>query len=175
MKIKLFINIIFFSLAIINSSLRAETIFFDSKNIKVENEGEMIFATEGTARIPTDNIIIQGEKFIYDKSISELTILDNVKYFDNENNVYIESQKLIYNQIENIIFSKNDTFIETDNSYEINSADVIYNRNSKIISSKNLTTVEDTSETNLFLRKVWYLKRLRKLYPQKMYKLQTKN
>ncbi len=175
MKIKLFINIIFFSLAIINSSLRAETIFFDSKNIKVENEGEMIFATEGTARIPTDNIIIQGEKFIYDKSISELTILDNVKYFDNENNVYIESQKLIYNQIENIIFSKNDTFIETDNSYEINSADVIYNRNSKIISSKNLTTVEDTSENKFIFKKGLVFETIKEIISSKNVQVTDKN
>ena len=131
MKIKFFISLTFFIFIALSSSLKADTIFFDTNNIKIENDGNMIFATEGTAKIPSDNIIIQGEKFIYDKKISELTILDNVKYFDNENNVYIESQKLIYNEIENKVFSKNDTYIEAENSYEIYSYDVIYDRTIK--------------------------------------------
>ena len=148
MKIKSFIIITLFFFIVVNSHLKADTIFFDSKNIKVENQGDMIFATEGTAKIPLNNLIIKGEKFIYDKKISELTILDNVKYFDNQNNVYIESQKLIYNEIENIIFSKSDTFIESEDTYQINSSDVLYDRNIKQISSNNLTTVKDNKENN---------------------------
>ena len=53
----------------------------------------MIFATKGKAKIPESNLIIEGDKFIYNKIISELVVIDNVKYFDNENKIYIESQK----------------------------------------------------------------------------------
>ena len=49
------------------------------------------------------NIEIEGDKFIYNKLISELTIIDNVKYFDNQKNIYIESEKLIYDEINNNI------------------------------------------------------------------------
>ena len=152
MKIKFFISLTFFIFIALSSSLKADTIFFDTNNIKIENDGNMIFATEGTAKIPSDNIIIQGEKFIYDKKISELTILDNVKYFDNENNVYIESQKLIYNEIENKVFSKNDTYIEAENSYEIYSYDVIYDRTIKQIKSNNITTVKDNIENKFVFK-----------------------
>ena len=41
---------------------------------------------------------ISGDKFVYDKINSELTIFDNVKYVDKDKKIIIESQKLIYNE-----------------------------------------------------------------------------
>ena len=133
-----------------NSNLRADTIFFDSENIKIEDNGDMIFATKGKARIPSNNLIIEGDKFIYNKKISELIILDDVKYFDKENSIYMEGQKLIYNEIENTILSKNETYIISENIYEINSSDVLYKRNKNKIFSDKLTIVNDNNE-NKFL------------------------
>ena len=175
MKIKSFIIITLFFFIVVNSHLKADTIFFDSKNIKVENEGDMIFATEGTAKIPLNNLIIKGEKFIYDKKISELTILDNVKYFDNQNNVYIESQKLIYNEIENIIFSKSDTFIESEDTYQINSSDVLYDRNIKQISSNNLTTVNDNKENNFIFENGLIFDTIKEIISSYKVKVKDKN
>ena len=134
----------------LNTNLIADTIFFDSKNIKVEDNGNMIFATKGTAKIPSKNLIIKGDKFIYDKKISELIILDDAKYFDNENNILIESQKLIYNDINNTVFSKSETYILSEDIYEINTFDVFYDRNLNKILSEKFTTVNDDNQ-NKFL------------------------
>ena len=150
MKIKLFLNYIFFILIVSASHLRSEVVLFDSKNIKVENNGNMIFATSGSAKIPSDQVVIKGEKFIYDKKNSLLTVLDDVKYFDEENKIYIESEKIIYNKSENTVFSKSETFIKTSDVYEINSSDVLYNRNKKIISTNMLTKVKD-GKVNKFI------------------------
>ena len=67
MKNKLFINFVTFVVIFLSSNLKAETIFFDSKNIKIEENGNMIFATKGQAKIPSSNLVIEGDKFIYDK------------------------------------------------------------------------------------------------------------
>ena len=150
MKIKSLIYYIFLVLVFSNSSLKGETIFFDSNNINVEESGNMVFATKGKAKIPSSNLIIEGEKFIYDKKNSELIIIDDVKYYDVENNIYIESQKIIYNEIKNIILSKSETYILSEEIYEINSFDVLYNRNTKKILSKEFTTVNDNGD-NKFL------------------------
>ena len=150
MKIKSYIYYILLVLVFSNSSLKGETIFFDSNNIKVEESGNMVFATKGKAKIPSSNLIIEGEKFIYDKKNSELIIIDDVKYYDVENNIYIESQKIIYNEIENKILSKSETYILSEEIYEINSFDVLYNRNTKKILSKEFTTVNDNDD-NKFL------------------------
>ena len=76
MKIKFKIKILIIFLILLSTSIKAETILFDSKNIKIEQEGNMIFATKGTAKIPTKNLEIEGDKFIYDKLNSELTVFD---------------------------------------------------------------------------------------------------
>ncbi len=143
MKINYFIKLLFLSYIFVNSNLMAETVFFDSKNIKIEDRGNMVFATQGVAKIPTKKLNIEGEKFVYDKKNSELTIFDNVKYLDKENNVIIETQKLIYNQIDNTIMSYSETLIKMEDKYEINSFDVMFERNLKKISSKDLTEVND--------------------------------
>ena len=142
MKIR-FILYIFLFAFFLNKNLLADEIFFDSKNLKIENEGNMIFATEGIAKIPSKNTEIQGDKFIYNKLVSELTIIDNVKYFDNKKNIYIESEKLIFNQINNTIYSKGKTFIKLEEKYEVHSEDILYDRNLMKISSKKYTLVND--------------------------------
>ena len=70
MKIKLKLLTFIFLIIIINNSLKAEIIFFESKNLKIENEGKMIFALKGKAKIPAEKISIQGDKSIYNKEIS---------------------------------------------------------------------------------------------------------
>ena len=144
MKIKIILYI-FLCLLFLDKKLYASQVFFDSENLKVEQEGNMIFATKGLAKIPAKNIEIEGDKFIYNKLISELTIIDNVKYFDNQKNVYIESEKLIYSQVNNTIFSQGKTFIKIDDKYKVNSSDILYNRNFMKISSSNHTTVNDNA------------------------------
>ena len=76
MKIRKTINILFFFFIFVNSNLNAESIFFDSKNIKIQSDGNMVFANKGVANIPSENLKIQGDKFIYDRVGSELTIFD---------------------------------------------------------------------------------------------------
>ena len=143
MKNKILINIITFALIFLSSNLKAETIFFDSKNIKIEENGNMIYATKGQAKIPSSNLIIEGDKFIYNKINSELIVLDDVKYFDDESNIYIESDKIIYNEINNTLFSKSDTYIKSAEDFEINSSDVLYDRNLNRILSNELTSIND--------------------------------
>ena len=65
---------------ILGSKLNANTILFDSKNIKVEDEGDMVYATRGTATIPSENLQIEGDKFVYDKKNSELYFQNAAKY-----------------------------------------------------------------------------------------------
>ena len=82
-----------------------------------------------------NNLIIEGDKFIYNKIISELIIIDNVKYFDNENKIHIESEKIIYNENENSVFSKGNTYIKSEIFIILIHRHVLYDRNLNIISS----------------------------------------
>ena len=88
----------------------------------------MFFATKGVAKIPSKNLNIEGDKFVYDKKNFELTIFDNVKYLDEENDVIIESEKLIYNELKNTVLSQSKTFIKIENKYDIHSNDVLFEK-----------------------------------------------
>ena len=113
MKTKNFLKIVIILFIFVNTNLNAESVFFDSKNIKIEENGNMIFATSGTATIPSRDLKIEGNKFIYDKLNSELLIFDNVKYLDKENDIIIRSQKMVYDEVKDQIFSHSKTFIVT--------------------------------------------------------------
>ena len=149
MKIKYFINFVLILLIFVNSNSKAETIFFDSKNIKIEENGDMVFATKGIAKIPSKNLNIEGDKFVYDKKNFELTIFDNVKYLDEENDIIIESEKLIYDQLKNTVLSQSKTFIKIENKYDINSNDVLFDRKLNKISSRKFTDVSDQTDNKL--------------------------
>ncbi len=149
MKTKSIITIVIVCLIFLITNLQAETVFFDSKNIKIEQNGNMVFATNGIAKIPSKNLEIEGDKFVYDKLNSELTIFDNVKYLDKQNKMTIKSQKLIFNDIKNILFSQSETYINIENKYEINSTDVVFERNINKISSNKITKVNDQID-NIF-------------------------
>jgi len=93
------------------SEISADTVFFDSKNIKIKDEGNTIYSTNGIAKIPNQKIVVKGDRYIYNKINSELVVIGNVKFFDNQNDVIIKSEKAIYKEIENIIFTKGKTNI----------------------------------------------------------------
>ena len=140
--INFFLHVIFW-IILHNSYLKADTVFFDSKNIKIEKEGNLIISAKGTAKIPNQNISIEGDKFLYNKLISELVVIGNVKFFDKLNNVFINSEKAYYSEIENTILTEGNTFVNYDSKYEIVSKNVTYNRNTSKVSSELDTSIFD--------------------------------
>ncbi len=153
MKTKFIKKFFVFLFIFVSTNLKADSIFFESENIRIEEDGNIIFATQGVAKIPERNLTIYGDKFIYDRKNLELIIFDNVKYVDDENNIIIESQKMIYNELENQIFSQNKTFIEVENKYKINSTNILYDRKLKKISSQDYTEVQDKIENKFTFNK----------------------
>ncbi len=150
MKIKIFKILLILIFTSIYSNTFAQTVFFDSKNIKIEGEGNMIYATEGVAKIPSKNLKIIGDKFIYDKLNAELIIFDNVEYIDKEKDIIIKSQKMIYNEFDNKVFSQSETFLDLENKYDIKSSNISFDRNLNIISSDQITEIND-QKSNKFL------------------------
>ena len=152
MKINFLKTILIIILICFNSSLNAETVFFDSKNLKIEEKGNMIYATKGVAKIPLKKLKIFGDKFIYDKINSELIIFDNVEYIDNDNKIIIKSQKMIYNELTNRVFSQSQTFLEFENKYDIRSSNILYDRNFNVISSEETTEIDDKNNNNFLFK-----------------------
>ena len=153
MKIKILRTLSVLILLSICSNLNAQTVFFDSKNIKIDTEDNMIYATEGIAKIPAKNLKIIGEKFIYDKLNSELIIFDNVEYIDEGKDIIIKSQKMIYNETDNKVFTQSETFLDLENKYDIKSSNILFDRNLNIISSNEITEINDKISNKFIFEK----------------------
>ena len=142
MKNKFFIKILFiYILTIIE--VYAESITFISDNIKIFENGNLIHAFNGKALDEKEQIEVEGNKSIYDKSKAKLTIIDNVKFFDIKKNVTIESEKAEYNEKTNIVKTFGKTYLNIENKYKVDSKDLIYDRNIMEIVSNENTTIRD--------------------------------
>ena len=75
------IKIIIIFILIISEAF-ADSIKLDSDNIKVFEEGNLIHAFNAKAFDKEQQVEIVGDKSIYDKKKSVLTIIENVRIYD---------------------------------------------------------------------------------------------
>ncbi len=127
----------------------SDEININSSNIKVLKEGNIITALNVKADIPNKKIEIEGDKSIYDKKNSKLTIINNVKFIDNLENVYLEGEKIIYNQLTELVQTFGKTFIKIEDKYYIYSEDLFYNKKLQKIYTNKETIIKDKRQ-NVF-------------------------
>jgi LPS-assembly protein len=145
-KVIFYIFIIF---ALFEKSVFSEEININSSNIKVLEKGNIINALNVKANIPSKKIEIEGDKSIYDKKNSQLTIINNVKFFDNLKNIYLEGEKVIYNQLTDLVQTFGKTFIRIEDKYYVYSNDLFYDRKLQKIYTDKETIIKDKKQ-NVF-------------------------
>ena len=106
----------------------AKEVNFESSNIKILEDGNIIKSLNVVADIPEDKVQISGQNSEFNKINEVLTINKNVKYFDINQDIKIESDKIIYNIKEEIINSYGNTKIYLYGKYKIVSKDITYNK-----------------------------------------------
>ena len=134
---------------ILETNVFSDEINIKSSNIKVLDEGNIINALNPKVNIPNKAIEIEGDKSIYDKKNSQLTIINNVKFFDNLKNIYLEGEKVFYNQLTDIIQTFGKTFIRIEDKYYVYSKDLFYDRKLQRIYTNKETIIKD-KEQNVF-------------------------
>tara|TARA_Y100000294_G_scaffold67987_2_gene64387 strand:- start:6386 stop:8773 length:2388 start_codon:yes stop_codon:yes gene_type:complete len=145
-KVIFYIFIIF---ALFEKSVFSEEININSTNIKVLEKGNIINALNVKANIPSKKIEIEGDKSIYDKKNSQLTIINNVKFFDNLKNIYLEGEKVIYNQLTDLVQTFGKTFIRIEDKYYVYSNNLFYDRKLQKIYTDKETIIKDKKQ-NVF-------------------------
>ena len=145
-KVIFYIFIIF---ALFEKSVFSEEININSSNIKVLEKGNIINALNVKANIPSKKIEIEGDKSIYDKKNSQLTIINNVKFFDNLKNIYLEGEKVIYNQLTDLVQTFGKTFIRIEDKYYVYSNNLFYDRKLQKIYTDKETIIKDKKQ-NVF-------------------------
>ena len=140
---------IFFVFVLFEKSTFSDEIKINSSNIKVIDKGNIITALNIKADIPNKKIEIEGDKSIYDKKNSQLTIINNVKFFDNLKNIYLEGEKVIYNQLTDLVQTFGKTFIRIEDKYYVYSNDLFYDRKLQKIYTDKETIIKDKKQ-NVF-------------------------
>ena len=141
-KFKIYLKIIFFYLIIINH-VYANEFNFDSLEIKISDNGNIINATEGIATSKDDGIIIKAGKFLYNKKLSTLNATEGIATSKNDN-VTIEADKFLFNKNLSTLKATGNVKIRNfKNKILIKSQNIIYNTKDKEIKSKTKSTIED--------------------------------
>ena len=164
---------------------RAEKLFFDTSEINISNEGNIINATKGTAKSIEDNIEIEAESFKYNQSssvlmatkgtaksiennieieaesfkynqnLSTLNANGNVKIKDLTKNISLKSESVFYNIREGLISSEKDSYINDNLGNSISMKSFVYTINDGLVKI-NMAEVVDL-EKNIFKIKKAYL------------------
>ena len=125
------------------TKILGNTLEFESDNLIILENGNLIKASEGKVIDKKANIEIEGKNSIYNKVLDEVTVIGDVKFFDKIENIYIESEKAIYSKKFNIVKTFGDTYIRVEDEYQIYSSDLTYDKGLMVIRSKKDTTVRD--------------------------------
>ena len=100
--------------------LLSKEVDFETSNMDVLENGNIIFAYDSTAKIPSKKVKIISDKAKYDKIKNFFIFTGNVKFYDNENNLVVRSDEVTYDQNKDLIHCIKDTIISFENGYIIN-------------------------------------------------------
>ena len=150
-KFKLNILIIFFYFIFLSNSTSDEFIF-DTSEINISKEGNIIEATDGTVTTAEGNFIIKAKKFYYDKEKLILEASDKVEVNDSKNNILIKSNFIAYNNKKRSISSNKKSTIEDSFGNIFFIENFLYTLDDKLIKLGN-TKIIDIEKNHYKLEK----------------------
>ena len=125
---------------VIKDTIKEITIYTDEATYFKNKEK---FFTQGKSKAIGDDIIIDADKFKYDKNLNIINAIDNVEVDDALNNYKVYSQDITYFKNKEEFFSRGDTTALVENKYDFKSSDVLFLRNEAELSSANKTLIKD--------------------------------
>ena len=140
-KILIFIIFIFQS----NILLAQDQFNFDVTEIEIKENGNKFFGLKRGSITTDSGLVINADKFIYDKILNILDAQGNVKIIDKLNNYTIYTNKITYLKNDEIIFTKGDSKAVNDNTV-ILAQEFKYFKKTNLLIAKNKVTINDPDE-----------------------------
>ena len=140
-KILIFIIFIFQS----NILLAQDQFNFDVTEIEIKENGNKFFGLKRGTITTDSGLVINADKFIYDKILNILDAQGNVKIIDKLNNYTIYTNKITYLKNDEIIFTKGDSKAVNDNTV-ILAQEFKYLKKTNLLIAKNKVTIDDPDE-----------------------------
>ena len=124
----------------IDDNIKSFIIYSD--NITYLKNQEKIF-TQGNSKAINDGMIIDANKFRYDKNLNILNAQENVKIDDKDEDFILFTNDITYLRNQEKIFTKGKTEAIVENKYNFFSEDVLFDRNKMELSSSYKSTLSD--------------------------------
>ena len=142
MKNKLILLFLF--LLNFNNSVSAQTFNFETKNLEIADNGNVIYADEGIAFTSDKDLEIQAERFEYKKDLGILKTFKNGKILIRSKNLEIEFDESIINQKNSTISAYgNVKIIQTNTGLKIETDKISFNQLNNTINSAAKTKIID--------------------------------
>ena len=153
MKNKIIIYILFLLITLISKNiLSANEFTFNTDEINISDNGNIINATNGVAKSIKDNIKINAKKFEYNKNLSILNAINGIANL-SEDNIEIKADKFQFNtNVSSINAFGNVELKDFNQKIIIKSENIFYNSNKKIIESNTDSIIKDDLG-NIFIMK----------------------
>ncbi|MDC3186405.1 hypothetical protein OA962_00295 [Candidatus Pelagibacter sp.] len=164
-KICKFIYLIIFSLLSLNVN-SSEQFSFDVTQIDIIENGNKFIGNKRGTITSNDGIIINADKFEYQKKLNILKANGNVKIVDNINRYEIYSNHITYDKKNNFIFTdKNSKAFDLKNNFEIFANSFEYNITENTIDAKNNARIENKIKNfKVSSDQITYLRNKNKIY-----------
>ena len=118
---------------------------FDVTEIEIKENGNKFFGLKRGTITTDSGLVINADKFIYDKILNILDAQGNVKIIDKLNNYTIYTNKITYLKNDEIIFTKGDSKAVNDNTV-ILAQEFKYLKKTNLLIAKNKVTIDDPDE-----------------------------
>ena len=140
-KISSYLLLCFLILFNINN-LDANELTFDTSEISVSANGNIINATNGIAILKNENIKIIADNFVYDKIASTLNASGNVQIVSLENDLLISAKNINYNITDNKIISKQSSNIKDNQGNLILMKEFILDLDDNLVKLNKVKVIE---------------------------------
>ena len=154
MKNKLLIITIIYS--IITSVTFADQLKFETSEIEIVDNGNIVNASNGKVLSIENKIEIEAKKFEYVKNLNSLTAYNGVAYFKSDN-LEIKFDEINLNELSLIITAKNNVeILDVKKKLSIKTENIIYNKKKNILESKYPSILKDNSNNTLSSKNFWF-------------------
>ncbi len=145
------IKFLLFNFILFPSLVLSDVIKFNASEIETFETGNLIKGSGGVQVDDGLGLVINSEKFEYDKVKSTIIAKDKVVIKDNLDENKLKSDHIVYFKELNKIISKDKTVIELKSGQIIDSSNITYDRNLNIISSNEKTLITDKKNNKFSL------------------------
>lgn len=125
---------------------------FESKSLEIINSSNEIYAKDGVEVTDNHGLKMFGETGIYKKNEEILELKNNVSVIDENKNIELNTEKILFNKKLNLILSEKKTIIFFNDLYIIEGDDISFDRNNSIISSNKKARITDNFDNELNLK-----------------------